>query len=100
MSATTTPLPVEKGNAFPAFISCIAGCCLYQSGAAVPGTFNTPGRLKGGKRTPVFSSIHWIPSTVALAGNGTTGKFSKRSEEHTSELQSRFDLVCRLLLEK
>src|SRR5207249_9900464 len=25
---------------------------------------------------------------------------SYRSEEHTSELQSRFDLVCRLLLEK
>src|SRR5699024_12851810 len=25
---------------------------------------------------------------------------SSRSEEHTSELQSRFDLVCRLLLEK
>src|SRR5699024_12801403 len=24
----------------------------------------------------------------------------QRSEEHTSELQSRFDLVCRLLLEK
>src|SRR5699024_12843958 len=29
-------------------------------------------------------------------GPGRTG----RSEEHTSELQSRFDLVCRLLLEK
>src|SRR5207249_7079360 len=30
------------------------------------------------------------------------GSFRKRlrSEEHTSELQSRFDLVCRLLLEK
>src|SRR5207249_11087284 len=26
--------------------------------------------------------------------------FATRSEEHTSELQSRFDLVCRLLLEK
>src|SRR5699024_5284302 len=26
--------------------------------------------------------------------------FVKRSEEHTSELQSRFELVCRLLLEK
>src|SRR5699024_11512782 len=26
--------------------------------------------------------------------------FEYRSEEHTSELQSRFDLVCRLLLEK
>src|SRR5207249_7716219 len=27
-------------------------------------------------------------------------EFQGRSEEHTSELQSRFDLVCRLLLEK
>src|SRR5699024_11436390 len=27
-------------------------------------------------------------------------KQGERSEEHTSELQSRFDLVCRLLLEK
>src|SRR5699024_12700987 len=27
-------------------------------------------------------------------------EYKKRSEEHTSELQSRFDLVCRLLLEK
>src|SRR5699024_742059 len=27
-------------------------------------------------------------------------KIRNRSEEHTSELQSRFDLVCRLLLEK
>src|SRR5699024_11990186 len=26
--------------------------------------------------------------------------FQSRSEEHTSELQSRFELVCRLLLEK
>src|SRR5438105_15920659 len=29
-----------------------------------------------------------------------SGGSSKRSEEHTSELQSRVDLVCRLLLEK
>src|SRR5699024_12406202 len=28
------------------------------------------------------------------------GPSALRSEEHTSELQSRFDLVCRLLLEK
>src|SRR5438094_6447646 len=27
-------------------------------------------------------------------------RFSRRSEEHTSELQSPYDLVCRLLLEK
>src|SRR5438067_8403739 len=30
----------------------------------------------------------------------TTALIESRSEEHTSELQSRFDLVCRLLLEK
>src|SRR5207249_8727921 len=31
----------------------------------------------------------------------TSGRYGElRSEEHTSELQSRFDLVCRLLLEK
>src|SRR5206468_5072602 len=30
----------------------------------------------------------------------TGGKSGDRSEEHTSELQSRSDLVCRLLLEK
>src|SRR5207249_10070760 len=36
------------------------------------------------------------------AGHGCApGRRSReRSEEHTSELQSRFDLVCRLLLEK
>src|SRR5207249_6771880 len=34
-----------------------------------------------------------VPTAVAAGG-------LHRSEEHTSELQSRFDLVCRLLLEK
>src|SRR5699024_12219376 len=29
-----------------------------------------------------------------------SGFYTLRSEEHTSELQSRFDLVCRLLLEQ
>src|SRR5438067_5136929 len=31
---------------------------------------------------------------------GGKNQTHRRSEEHTSELQSRFDLVCRLLLEK
>src|SRR5438105_10460033 len=38
---------------------------------------------------------------VALEWQHTlTGECVVRSEEHTSELQSRVDLVCRLLLEK
>src|SRR5438034_4964242 len=37
----------------------------------------------------------------AVAGDGPAGEvFAGRSEEHTSELQSHSDLVCRLLLEK
>src|SRR5207249_6791462 len=38
------------------------------------------------------------PDTTASA-SGISSQMS-RSEEHMSELQSRFDLVCRLLLEK
>src|SRR3712207_7227148 len=34
------------------------------------------------------------------AGSPFTGEAGERSEEHTSELQSRQYLVCRLLLEK
>src|SRR5438309_7819691 len=44
---------------------------------------------------------------IVLTGNGpllsstsSTRKSESRSEEHTSELQSQFHLVCRLLLEK
>src|SRR2546422_8062482 len=41
---------------------------------------------------PTFSSLPiWLALTRARCG---------RSEEHTSELQSRLHLVCRLLLEK
>src|SRR5437773_4929351 len=34
------------------------------------------------------------------AHDGVAADYSQRSEEHTSELQSHHDLVCRLLLEK
>src|SRR2546430_7894562 len=38
---------------------------------------------------------------VAVTGAvGTTAAWTMRSEEHTSELQSQSNLVCRLLLEK
>src|SRR5699024_3636763 len=39
-------------------------------------------------------------SNRRLLGDHLSFFYRKRSEEHTSELQSRFDLVCRLLLEK
>src|SRR5690349_23858926 len=36
----------------------------------------------------------------ATTGRDHPGALTERSEEHTSELQSRRELVCRLLLEK
>src|SRR5699024_12384538 len=42
----------------------------------------------------VFPAAGWRPLIPGRREN------EPRSEEHTSELQSRFDLVCRLLLEK
>src|SRR5438874_8618537 len=38
--------------------------------------------------------------SCAVIGSSRASAPSPRSEEHTSELQSRRDLVCRLLLEK
>src|SRR2546430_5762794 len=37
---------------------------------------------------------------AALQAAATNNVFKRRSEEHTSELQSQSNLVCRLLLEK
>src|SRR5579885_3732213 len=49
----------------------------------------------GAKVAIAESDVHDYPG-LWLKGTRGTG----RSEEHTSELQSRFDLVCRLLIEK
>src|SRR5204862_7150077 len=40
------------------------------------------------------------PMSARFASSCSRNGISARSEEHTSELQSRRDLVCRLLLEK
>src|SRR5438309_4776497 len=39
-------------------------------------------------------------ATVPISGAAVVSAATLRSEEHTSELQSQFHLVCRLLLEK
>src|SRR5438309_6913265 len=57
--------------------------------------------------TTLFRSRHPAPSTAAAVASGSAPSWPNsssftwtRSEEHTSELQSQFHLVCRLLLEK
>src|SRR5437868_7425449 len=53
---------------------------------------------------PISVTSVKVPSPLlwyrTLYSRGLAITAPNRSEEHTSELQSRFDLVCRLLLEK
>src|SRR5204863_7949347 len=49
-------------------------------------------------RSIASSSVMTSPTTAI--GTKSSSEKRGRSEEHTSELQSRRDLVCRLLLEK
>src|SRR5688572_32652341 len=51
---------------------------------------------------PPTSSLEFsaVPSTRASTSSSESSRSSPRSEEHTSELQSQSNLVCRLLLEK
>src|SRR2546430_8593997 len=67
------------------------------------------GRGSGGERRPLLSvwsglrvRVPRLPHAGPAAGAGGISRPSVRlrSEEHTSELQSQSNLVCRLLLEK
>src|SRR2546422_2154313 len=52
---------------------------------------------------PIFtfeSSMNLRPSKRTPVPAASFARYGARSEEHTSELQSRLHLVCRLLLEK
>src|SRR2546422_1877257 len=63
--------------------------------------FRSPGRGRALDRASGEGSRNWWhhPGVGALWGRTWASK-ATRSEEHTSELQSRLHLVCRLLLEK
>src|SRR2546428_8724139 len=49
---------------------------------------------------PSTSHMHLVMEIARMATRMAHTSSHSRSEEHTSELQSRSDLVCRLLLEK
>src|SRR5699024_11679698 len=60
--------------------------------------------FKGKTSKFITGTLTYQPSGCENCGvkneNYIIYKNGTRSEEHTSELQSRFDIVCRLLLEK
>src|SRR3712207_8689596 len=61
-----------------------------------------PGRLRAGSLRPVHvqGQAEYEPASLVALAEPLHALRIGRSEEHTSELQSRQYLVCRLLLEK
>src|SRR6267143_6581308 len=62
----------------------------------------TPASCTSSVECPIHVTVGVVPllRSVAPSLASTAGRAPRRSEEHTSELQSQFHLVCRLLLEK
>src|SRR3712207_7693255 len=83
---------------------------LFRSGRRPPGRDAAPLRAAGARagvqRRPAHHAPPELPRAAAPApvvparGAARLASRAGRSEEHTSELQSRQYLVCRLLLEK
>src|SRR5437870_8844147 len=66
------------------------------------GIFRTPGLVAAQLGRPWLTFVAWVlGGGLAFLGALCFAELAtRRSEEHTSELQSRGHLVCRLLLEK
>src|SRR5437773_6834946 len=77
---------------------------LFRSAAALSGRRGLPDvtGLPGFRRGTVEGSCVGLGCSDLTAGDKEAAgrRLVGRSEEHTSELQSHHDLVCRLLLEK
>src|SRR5699024_12818572 len=83
-------------------LACIRAGFVINPATAMLGTDDLQDRTER-------AGVSWVivNNDDAQKFQGVNGDFSviqiqdgERSEEHTSELQSRFDLVCRLLLDK
>src|SRR5258707_6039450 len=78
---------------------------LFRSLPKEPRTTMNVGKISGGTSINVIAPEAWLELDLRSEGQESLAKLVSdaeklRSEEHTSELQSRQYLVCRLLLEK
>src|SRR5215218_9040131 len=71
----------------------------HRAGVSAPSALDRVRRVAGQDKDVRFTALlHHVDVDRLRAAYGALNP--KRSEEHTSELQSHSDLVCRLLLEK
>src|SRR5207248_10690841 len=73
----------------------------FETSAFLVAGKSVPGGMRGRVGSDYFDGVAAIRKQPGVEGVKLVGDpvFQKRSEEHTSELQSPYDLVCRLLLE-
>src|SRR2546426_8630086 len=70
------------------------------SGSAAAGMSGLVGKRWGYSRKPRQAPVFYVLVAAGTLGHEDVEDWCLRSEEHTSELQSPCNLVCRLLLEK
>src|SRR5437667_3882058 len=75
-------------------------CCVLPFAALFFLIIRRPPRSTLFPYTTLFRSMAWSGGPFAARHRRPGRRWRARSEEHTSELQSHHDLVCRLLLEK
>src|SRR5206468_7930483 len=74
---------------------------IEQRNAAIANTVVTAAEVTAAPAPALDRALQGrVPGAYIQQNSGAPGGGTQRSEEHTSELQSRSDLVCRLLLEK
>src|SRR2546430_10217741 len=86
--ATTEIYPLPLHDALPIWIW--AGTACWEANKPLP----------PGLRTESVRYAVPAPDVSFIADITAADAYGRRSEEHTSELQSQSNLVCRLLLEK
>src|SRR5256884_3714733 len=104
VSPSTAPLTVTWWPACSATLSCASTTYTFLS-ASFTNTYLAPCSLTHlVVQSPAFSfapfAPHWLSEIQPVQEPSAAIARVPRSEEHTSELQSRLHLVCRLLLEK
>src|SRR5438093_7630348 len=99
------PPPQPTSTLFPytTLFRSNANCCAKAPPHETPNT-STTGASSTSSRWPVSrATCHMRYGSLVVDDSpvpGTSKRMTPRSEEHTSELQSLTNLVCRLLLEK
>src|SRR5437773_4841049 len=90
-------LLASSGSAFAQATGTINGRVLDQGSLAAPGATVTATNTATGVVRTTVTNERGLYSIPALQPGTYDIKVELRSEEHTSELQSHHDLVCRLL---